>query len=231
MTHHILAVIPARGGSKGISHKNIADLGGKPLIAWTIEAALRSRYISRTIVSTDSKTISEVCVSLGVEVPFMRPKNLSKDTTPAIDVDLHALEWASNQGDNVHYLLHLQPTSPFRTTEDIDAAIELAFKKDADAVVSLVESSSHPYWMKIITPDGRVCDFMDAPKFTRRQDLPIVYTINGAIYMTKPQLLMEHKTWYFQNTYAYIMPKIHSLDIDTLEDLQIARYIAGGISR
>jgi len=226
-THSVFAVIAARGGSKGVPDKNIVDLGGRPLIAWTVEAARHSRHISRLIVSTDNQRIADVCTTLGVEVPFMRPAHLAADDTPAMDVDLHALAWVEERGLSPDYLLHLQPTSPFRTAEDIDAAVELAFHHDADAVVSLVKSAKHPYWMKTVGYDGRVSNFMDTRVPDRRQDLPLVYALNGAIYLAKPHLLKTSRTWYHPGTYAYLMPKMRSLDIDDMDDLKLARLLAG----
>lgn len=216
----VLAVIPARGGSKSIPRKNIKLLAGKPLIAWTIEAALQSQMFSRVIVSTDDKEIAEVARDWGAEVPFMRPVELAQDNIPGIAPILHAIEWlAVNEQDQSDLVMCLQPTSPLRIAQDIQSALELQFDKNADGVVSVCPVKDHPYWMKQLNSDGRMCDFMtlDRPVL-RRQDLPLVYALNGAIYLAPRDVLLVRKTWYTDKTYAYVMPPERSLDIDTVWD-------------
>ena len=224
---NVLALITARGGSRSIPKKNIAPLAGKPLIAWTIEAALRSPALSRVIVSTDDTEIAEVAQQWGAEVPFMRPAELARDDSPHIPVVVHAIEWLETHGEmRPEYVLLLQPTSPLRATEDIDNAIRLAFEKDADSVVSVCQAFSHPYLAKRITTDGRLEDFGPRSEgYLARQVLPPAYVVNGAIYLIRRDVLIEKQTFYTERTYAYVMPPERSLDIDSPWDLYLADLI------
>lgn len=217
----ILGVIPARGGSKGIPKKNITSVGGKPLIAWRIESA-RAAQISRVIVSTDDPAIAEVARAYGADVPFMRPAALAADDTPGTAPILHAVEWLGNhEGYQPDYVVTLQPTSPLCSTADLDAALELALSRGAEAVISVTPAVDHPYWMKRIGEQGELADFAPGQSVTRRQDLPPVYTLNGAIYITRADVLRERKSLYGAQTLAYVMPPERSLDIDTLFDLRL----------
>ena len=223
----VVGVITARGGSKSIPKKNIAPLAVKPLIAWTIETALRSPSLSRVIVSTDDEEIARVAQEWGAEVPFLRPAELARDDSPHIPVVVHAIEWLESQ-ENMRpdYVLLLQPTSPLRSTEDIDNAISLALEKSADSVVSVCQAFSHPYLTKRITADGRLEDFGYRPEgYLARQALPPAYIVNGAIYLVRRDVLIEQQTFYTEQTYAYVMPPERSLDIDTPWDLYLADLI------
>lgn len=222
--HDIAAVIPARGGSKSVHKKNTALVGGKPLIYWTITAALQSRQLARVIVSTDDPEIAAVARAAGAEVPFLRPAELARDDTPGIAPILHAIDWfAQSEAYAPDAVMCLQPTSPLRTVEDIDNAVALSQHADADAVVSGVIAAQHPYWMKQTDASGRVRPFLDlATPPTRRQDLPAVYALNGALYLARRTVLIERETWYTDRTYLYIMPEERSLDIDTPWDLHLA---------
>lgn len=226
-TPSIMAVIPARGGSKTIPGKNITLVATKPLIAWTIESALQSQQLKRTIVSTDDVEIAEVAEKWGAEVPFMRPVELAQDDTPGIAPIIHSVEWlAQYEGYQPDYVMCLQPTSPLRTVEDIDAAVQLMLHRDAPALVSVTLVEQHPYWTKKITQAGHLTDFLTLNHvYTRRQDLPEVYALNGAIYMAHRDMLLEQRTWYTDKTCAYIMPRERSLDIDTMWDLYLATLI------
>lgn len=223
----ILAVIPARAGSKGIEGKNIRSLGGKPLIAWTIEAARASKQVSRTIVSTDSHEIAETARRFGAEIPFLRPADLAQDDTPGVEPPLHALKWFHENEKYVpDLLLLLQPTSPLRTTQDIDDAVTLLGKKDADSVISVTPSPCHPYWMKCLDRGGRLTDFIKLNKsVTRRQDLPAVYILNGAIYLIRRNVFLQRRDWYTDKTYAFVMPRERSFDIDGEWDLRLVEKI------
>jgi len=223
----VIAIITARGGSKSIPKKNITLLAGKPLIAWTIETALRSTGLNRVIVSTDDTEIAEVARQWGAEVPFMRPAELAQDDSPHIPVMVHAVEWLESHEDmRPDYVLLLQPTSPLRSTEDIDGATRLAFEKDADSVVSVCQAFSHPYLTKRIAPDGRLLDFVPKPEgYLCRQALPQAYAVNGAIYLVRRDVLIERQTFYTERTYAYVMPQQRSLDIDTPWDIHLANLI------
>ena len=167
-----LALIPARGGSKGVLRKNIALVGGKPLLAWTIESALKANCIERVIVSTDDEQIAQVARDLGAEVPFLRPAELARDDTRRNHPLLHAVEWlAAHENYFPEWVILLQPTSPLRSSDDIEAAFALALDRHADAVVSITPACVHPFWTKKIDETGRLSDFVASNKSeTRRQD-------------------------------------------------------------
>lgn len=224
----VLAVIPARGGSKGLPRKNVLPLAGRPVIAYSIKAALDSRLLSGIpVVSTDDCEIAEVARQWGAQVPFLRPSELSEDETATIPVLLHAIRWLEkNSSSSPDYIMLLQPTSPLRTAEDIDNVIQLALDNDADGVVSVCTSSHHPYLAKKVDQEGKIQDFIPiGGTHNRRQDLPSAYTVNGAIYLAKRDVLLEQQTFYTESTYAYIMPVERSLDIDTPWDLFLAERI------
>jgi len=219
----VLGLIAARGGSKAIPGKNVKLLGGKPLIAWTIEAALGSR-LDRVLVSTDDQDIAEVARAWGAEVPFTRPTELAQDDSPHIPVLIHALGWlAEHENWSPDYIMSLQPTSPFRTNEDIDGAIDLATLHNADAVASVGESNSHPYLTKSILSNGALADFVSTDiKYLRRQDLPHAYRLNGDINLQRCKNLIRDKVWIPEGTLAYEMPQSRSMEIDTLWDFYLA---------
>ena len=174
----------ARGGSKSLPRKNLAPLAGRPLIAWTIEAALRCREVGRVVVSTDDDEIAAVARTLGAEVPFRRPPELAEDDTPTMPVIMHALHWLEDeQGYVPDAVVVLQPTSPLRIADDITGAITLARERSAESVISVSPSWSHPHLAKRIAADGRLEEFMVHPRVDRRQDLEPVYSLNGAIYL------------------------------------------------
>lgn len=233
--NEILGLIPARGGSKSVPRKNIRILAGKPLIAWTIEAALVCSLLDRVIVSTDDIEIANVARGYGAEVPFLRPGELAQDDTPGIEPLLHAVRWLDEHEDyRPDYALMLQPTSPLRTTEDIEAAINLAISNDADSVVSVCEVRYHPYWTMRLDADGTLSDFHGLDlcdlqrKYPRRQDLPPAHAENGAIYLAKRSVLLECQAFYGKRLYGYVMPAERSLDVDTLWDLYLANLILQG---
>ena len=219
----ILAIIPARGGSKGLPRKNIKVLGGKPLMVWTIEEAKRNKFIDRVIVSTDDSEIAQIAKSCGGEVPFMRPVELATDKAGMTEVINDALGRIGKEYDIV---ILLQPTSPFRSSEDIDNALELLILKDAKAVVAVCEVDHHPYWSNELPPDGSMKDFLKKEAInTQRQDLRDFYRINGAIYLAYVPYLKEHKGFFGDGTFAYIMPRERSVDIDNENDFQFAEFL------
>ncbi|MBI5570224.1 MAG: acylneuraminate cytidylyltransferase family protein [Desulfomonile tiedjei] len=222
-----IAIISARGGSKGVPDKNIRLVGDKPLITWSIEAALASRLLHRVVVSTDSPKIAEIARQSGGEVPFMRPAELARDSTPGIDPVLHAVRWLEDREGYVpDWVVLLQPTSPLRVTDDIDRAFEMASEKNADAIVSVTEGDHHPYWMKRLDPDGRMHDFITLERpITRRQDLPPVYAVNGAVYLVRREVLVRTESFFPENTFGMVMPRDRSLDVDTPWDLYLADLI------
>ncbi|HED14062.1 MAG TPA: acylneuraminate cytidylyltransferase family protein [Gammaproteobacteria bacterium] len=223
----IIALIPARGGSKAIPRKNIKSLDGKPLIAWTIEAALQSGQFSQVIVSTDNQEIAQVSREWGAQVPFIRPTELAQDDSTQISVVTHAIRWLeSHEHIQPNYVMLLQPTSPLRTAEDIVAAIKIAKTRDAIAVVSVCPAVHHPYLTKRVSENGTLDDFMpDHLTDLRRQVLPPVYTLNGAIYLNRRESLLHDRMFLPQGTCAYIMPPERSLDIDSPWDFYLADLI------
>jgi len=221
----ILALITARGGSKGIPGKNIKEFCGKPLIAWAIEAAKQSNLVSRVIVSTDYDKIAEIAKKFGAEVPFMRPAELAQDTTPTLPVMVHAVNYLKEaENYTPDYILLLEPTSPGRQARHIKEATELILKTGADSVVSVVEVPRRfsPSWQFKVGADRRMEIATGGSLkniITRRQDLPKAYTRDGAIYLFKTKLLFEAEpSIYGDDTRAYIMDSAYSLDIDTPED-------------
>lgn len=219
----ILAVIPARGGSKGVPGKNIKELAGKPLIAWSIEAGQQSRYVDRLIVSTDCPEIARVARMWGSDVPFMRPAELATDEAKGIDAILHAIGWHREQGEHYDLVLVLQPTSPLRTADDIDDAIELFFEKKAGAVVSVCPTDHHPWWANTLPEDGSMKDFLRTElKNTNRQALPDFYRLNGAIYLADIPFIESTCSFIAEGTFAYPMAIEKSIDIDSLLDFKLA---------
>jgi CMP-N,N'-diacetyllegionaminic acid synthase len=222
-----IGIIPARGGSKGIPRKNIKLLADKPLIAWTIEAALDSHGLDRVIVSTDDEQIAKISREWGAQVPFLRPARLAEDNSPAIAVVLHALDQMDlKESFCPDYVLLLQPTSPLRTSQDIDNARQMASRHNADAVVSICVANPHPYLTKRLSEDGTIADFVPLDKvYTRRQDFPPAYALNGAIYLNRRSSLLREKTFHPVGTYGYVMPEENSIDIDNPWDFHLADLI------
>ncbi|HCI03629.1 MAG: acylneuraminate cytidylyltransferase family protein [Candidatus Peribacteraceae bacterium] len=224
-----LGVITARGGSKGISGKNIKELLGKPLIAYTIEAAKNSKHLTRTIVSTEDPVIADIARNLCAEVPFIRPGNLAQDDSSSIDVLKHALEWfEENDSQTFDYVMILQPTSPLRQPKDIDKCIEKAVDTDADSVMSMVEIDDMAIKkLKKIKEDlifPLLEDEDEGQQSARRTEGDPIYRRNTAIYLTKTKLIKEDKM--FGNaSRPYLMPKRRSVDINTPEDLEYAEYL------
>jgi len=219
---NILGLIPARGGSKGLPGKNIKPLLGKPLIAWTIEQALASKYLDRVVVSTDDKKIAEISKKYGAGVPFMRPKELAEDNAKGIDVVLHVISRLKENNKKKSYdlIMLLQPTSPLRTKEDIDKAMKLLFLKEANAIVSVCEVDHHPLWSNTLPEDGCMKNFISQEITNKnRQELPVFYRLNGAIYLAYCNYVKEQKSFIGEKTFAYIMPKERSIDIDDEIDL------------
>ena len=224
----ILGVIPARGGSKGLSRKNIKILFGKPLIAWTIEQALASKYLDRLIVSTEDEEIAEVSKKYGAEVPFIRPKELAEDNAKGIDVVLHAIDWLKKNDRRKQYdlIILIQPTSPLRKSDDIDKAIELLFLKKAKAIVSVCEVDHHPLWANTLPEDGCMKDFIRQEIMNKnRQELSVFYRLNGAIYLAYCNYLKKYRSFIGEKTFAYIMPRERSIDIDSEVDLNLAEVL------
>lgn len=216
----ILGIIPARGGSKRLPKKNIRLLFGKPLIAWTIEQALASRYIDRLIVSTDDPEIATVAKQHGAEIPFLRSKKLASDNAKQIDVIFHALRFFKKKGFKYDVLIALQPTSPLRLSQDINRSIEALFFKKRKAIISVCESEDHHYWANCLPKNHSMANFLSPWVINKnKQELPTSYRINGAICVAHIDFLKEEKSFFGKSTYAYIMPKERSIDIDEEADL------------
>lgn len=223
-SHKFLGLIPARGGSKGILRKNLRQLGGKPLLAWSIEAAQNSRYLDRVVLSSEDAEIIETARQFDCDVPFVRPDELASDNAPGIAPVLHALEML--QAENYDYLVLLQPTSPLRQARDIDAAIELCIENNAPACVSVTEETHNPWWMFTLDAEKRLLPLLDKENMPlRRQDAPQTYSLNGAVYVGRCDYLLEHKSFLGPETIAYAMPPERAIDIDQELDLELAELL------
>lgn len=223
----MLAIIPARSGSKGLKDKNILSLDNKPLIAHTILTALNTEEISKVIVSTECENIAKISKIFGAEVPFLRPKYLAEDNSKAIDNYIFSIpKYEEFYNISFRDFCVLQPTSPLRISEDISKAIDLFYSNKADSVISFTEADHPPYWAKKIDRYLNVKSYFDydSSKYNR-QDLPKAYIPNGAIFVFNYNFLKNKETYYSENTFAYIMPKIRSIDIDTKLDFDFAEYI------
>ncbi|MBU5355391.1 acylneuraminate cytidylyltransferase family protein [Paenibacillus barcinonensis] len=220
-----LGVIPARGGSKGLPGKNIRLLDGKPLIEYSIEAALKSGCVTRVVVSTDDESIAHVARLAGAEVPFLRPAELATDEAKSIDVLRHAVQHYEEKGHHHEHVLLLQPTSPLRTATDIREAMKQFLQSDADSLQSIAPARTHPYLLRQRTGIGQLTPYLEAEFHLRRQDLEKVYELNGALYLMKRNLLMEQGKIVGASNQGYIMPAERSIDIDTLWDFQLAEWI------
>jgi CMP-N,N'-diacetyllegionaminic acid synthase len=214
-SQRVLAVIPARGGSKGVPGKNIRRVQNRPLIAWTVEAAQAAQAIDRVVLSSDDDAIMTVARSLGCEVPFRRPAALATDTATSVDVMLHALD--ALPGFDIAVLL--QPTSPLRTAIDIDAACARYEVSGCGSCVSVAPVEQSPYWMYRLRDDLSLDPLVPLPDdVTRRQDLPPVFALNGAIYISDAASLRRRRTFITRHTVAHVMPLARSIDIDTEAD-------------
>jgi CMP-N-acetylneuraminic acid synthetase len=224
----ILALIPARGGSKGVPKKNIKLLNGKPLLAYTTEIALQSQYLAEVILSSDDSQIITMARSIGIEVPFIRPCALAEDHTPTIDVIIHALKWFENQSVYFDAVCLLQVTSPFRTVDFLDKAIEKFIASGCDSLISVqkVPHEYNPHWtfevnevgnLKIATGEDQI--------ISRRQELPEVYHRDGSIYITKTEVLLQQHSLYGKSTsFIESSPEFY-VNIDTLADWEKAEQI------
>lgn len=220
-----IAIIPARSGSKGLKDKNIKLLDGKPLMAYTIEAAKASGQFDVIHVSTDSERYAEIAGNCGADVPFLRDQDLAGDTAGTWDVLRAVLRKYEDLGKQFDMVTLLQPTSPLRDAEDIKGACELFEKKDADSVVSVCMTEHSPLLCNTLDGNLSMKDFIDMEKVGRRQGLPDYYRLNGAIYIQKVPLMMEGATLYGDKSYAYVMKKEKSVDIDDAFDFLMAEAV------
>jgi len=219
----ILAVIPARGGSKRLPNKNILDLAEKPLIAWSIEAGLNSKYIDTVVVSSDSDEILDISKKIGTDI-IKRPDELASDTASSFDAIKHAIK---NTMETFDYVILLQPTSPLRNNCHIDEAFELLIKTNAAAIISVVEMDHSPLWSNTLPKDMSMVNFLkNEVLYKRSQDLVKYYRLNGAIYICKSEKLLEEKSFFLkENIYAYKMDRESSIDIDDGFDISIAEFL------
>lgn len=220
----MIAIIPARGGSKGLPGKNIKNLCGKPLIAYTIEAAKAAKNVSRVIINTDDEEIARIAMQYGAECPFMRPDFLASDEAKSIDVYKYAIEKIeSDENTLIDNFVILQPTSPLRTLQDIDTAINIFYDKRAHSVVSYCAEHHPMKWHKYISAEGKFENIFEQT-LNNRQDERISYFPNGAIYVFRKDVIYSQQ-YYTDNSYAYIMDRKKSVDIDTIEDFEYAEFL------
>ncbi len=206
----LLALIPARGGSKGIPRKNIRPFCGKPLLQWSIDVALAAPSIDRVVVSTDDSEIAEVSLAAGAEVPFLRPEELASDTASGIAPVLHALEQLPEVSD----VLLLQPTSPLRLVEDVEAIVALRRQAGREAAVAVTLSGKHPAWMFSLSPQLLLEPLLSAPEAACRQQLKPAYALNGSLYLATREFLERERSFLTADTLGYVIPPERSVDID-----------------
>ena len=217
-----IALITARGGSKGIPRKNVLPFGGKPLIIWTIEAAKKSKYIDFIFVSTDDNEIANVSKQAGASVPFLRPSSLAHDSSPSIDTVIHTLR-KFEKFDNIFLL---QPTSPLRTHLDLDKSMELFIESNSKSLVSLSESKNHPSLSFYIDKvDKKIKPITNISVPSQRQETKVPYALNGAIYLSSTSSILTKQTFITESTIGYIMPVERSVDIDTPLDWQWGEFL------
>ncbi|WP_165730513.1 acylneuraminate cytidylyltransferase family protein [Polaribacter sp. 20A6] len=224
----ILGLIPARGGSKGVPGKNIKLLGGKPLLEYTSEIALASKYLSKVVLSSDDDKIIDIAKGLGVEVPFKRPANLAEDASPTLPVIKHALQFYKDKGEYFDAVCLLQVISPFRTLAFLDEAIEKFIAQDTDSLVSVQEvpHEYNPHWTFKMNDDGNLkIATGEKSIIPRRQELPLAYHRDGSVYITKTNVIEEQNSLYGNSVAFLVTPKENHVNIDTLKDWEKAESI------
>ena len=230
--YKVLALVPARRGSKGLALKNIRPLQGKPLLAWPIEAARSSKYVDRVVVSTDDAVFAAIARAAGAATPFLRPAELANDTAPSIAFILHALDSLEAAGERYDYLAMLEPTSPLTEAEDIDAALETLIERraDADAIVGVTAMvSAHPAFAVRLDSNGLMQPYA-APSFgqlPRRQDIESLFSLDGSLYISTVAALRRELGFYHQRTLPYKTPRWKSLEVDDLLDFICIEAILG----
>lgn len=226
MTMRVLAVVTARGGSKGFPGKNLAILGGKSLLRWSIEAALQATRVTDVLLSTDDEAMMAEGERAGAWVPFRRPAELSRDDSPHVPVVRHALEEAERtRGREYDAVLLLQPTSPLRTAADLDGALTLLEESGVDAVVGVTEAPAHPRILRATDDAGFLTELLPAPEgYARRQEFSEVLAINGAVYAVRREALLREGTFLPKRTLPWRMPRERSVDIDDAADLRLAEF-------
>jgi CMP-N,N'-diacetyllegionaminic acid synthase len=222
--HRIVCIIPARGSSKGLPRKNILEICGKPLIAFTIEQALASSCIDMVIVSTEDEEIAKISKSYGAGVPFMRPMELAQDDTSSTSVLLHGLNWLENKGQNFDIVVMLHVTSPLRTVGDIDNCIIKLVEENAENVFSVTPSCRNPYFNMVEIAGGKVVQ-VKTGDYSSRQSAPAVYDLNASIYVWWKDVLVKKPSVYFENSKIYVMPRERSVDVDDEIDFELVKLL------
>ena len=219
----ILAIIPARGGSKGLPGKNIKDLCGKPLIVWSIDHARESRYIDDIFVSTDSQEIANIVEEHGLQVPELRPSELANDTAPSSAFIIYTLQKLATEGKTFDYFILLEPTSPLRDVEDVDRCIEILLDNpDFESIVGVCKAEDiHPAFMVKLHANGGLISYESEMKTMRRQELPDVYYFEGSVYLSSVNAYFQKKVFYHDKTLPYIVPKYKSFEVDDIYDFMI----------
>ena len=229
-----VAVIPARGGSKGIPRKNIRPLAGKPLIAYSIETALASKLIDRVIVSTDDQEIADIAREFGAEVPFLRPPELARDDSPEWLTWQHAIRYLEGEegGPGIGVFVCVSPTSPLREVEDVDACIRTLVESDADLVITVKAAERNPYFNMVVLDDGYARQVIPPTKnIYRRQDAPVVYDMTTVAYATRPHFVLSSDSVFAGKVKAVVIPSERTLDIDTELDFEFAEYLLSRSTR
>ncbi len=223
-TEEVLAIIPARGNSKGIPRKNLQPLAGKPLLAWTVEAARKAGSVTRVLVSTEDAEVAEAARRAGAEVPFLRPREIAGDEVHAVEVVLHALDWLRHHGRaDPALVVMLLPTSPLRRAANIDEAVALYRRGGADSIVSVQLSDKHLLHLRSLQ-DGYLRPIQPADDLNvQRQDLDDLYALNGSIYVSAPETLRRSGSFHLPATRPYVMSRLTSIDVNSPEDLVLAR--------
>ena len=217
-----IAIITARSGSKGLPHKNIKELCGKPMMAYTIEACLSSGCFDKVHVSTDSQEYAEIAKEYGADVPFLRTEELSSDTATTEQVIRYVLSEYDKRGEVYDTFAIMQPTSPLRNAEDVKQAFKLMKEKNANSVIGVCEMEHSPRWCNTLPEDGSMEGFLRRETNKDRHSFSTYYRINGAMYLVKREIYTEHTAMYGSGSYAYIMPKYRSVDVDDIMDFKIA---------
>ena len=223
-----LVIIPARGGSKGLPGKNIKELCGKPLVAWSIEAGLKSKYVDEVMTSTDDEKIAEISKKYGASVPFLRPSELASDTATTFDTVKHTIDYYKNElKKEFDYIVLLEPTSPLREVFDIDMAIEILLESRADSIVGICKTESqNPAFLVSKNENGLISGYENKDMVVlRRQEIKDVYFFEGTIYVSKTDVLLDKKTFYHDNTIGYEVPKYKALEIDDIIDFVMVEAI------
>lgn len=227
-----LALMLARGGSKGIPNKNIKLLNGKPLLYYSAKAVIESNLFDRFIISTDSQRIAEIAKKNGIEVPFLRPQELAQDNSNALDAIEHALKFIENEDKVYDNVLYIFPTAPLILKDDIINAYKLLSNKNADLIIAVTETDHPMFWMNTLPPDNSLKNFV--PKIARkknRQELPKSYRISGSLYIGKWDVFYYKKDWFDVNSFAYVIPRERAVDIDSEIDFKLAEILLKEIEK